>query len=267
MEDLSGPGMGFFQKILHSVAGFGKYRFFIRQRPGKAVVYLLLLSLILGVASLIPLVVDFNNAISGFITDFDKSVPNFTFENGKLSVEGNMPIILGEGNSTVIIDTSDRTDESVLGNYDNAILITSDRMIQKTYANRQVTNFSLMQGVKFDRESVKRVLPFIKFLSVFIIIFGSIFFICAKFFSALIVSLIGLIINAVRGTALPYSDVFKISVYSLTLPLLIGTLINLTGVNIPYLYLIFYLIAIVYVWGSFNSIKKDMGTPPLPPAE
>lgn len=264
---MNDSGMGFFKKIYHSAAGFGKYRYFISQRPGKAVVYLLLLSLILGVFSLIPVAFDFNKTLNEFIVGFDQSVPEFTFENGKLSVEGEMPIIIGEGSSTLIIDTSTQDDESILNNYDTAVLITSDRMIQKTYANKQVTNFSLMQGVKFDRESVKRVLPVLKTLTVFIIIFGVIFFICAKFISAMIVSLAGLIINAATGTGLPYGDVFKISVYSLTLPMFIGTLINLTGAAVPYLNLIFYLIAIVYVWGAFSAIKNDMAPPPLPPAE
>jgi hypothetical protein len=264
---MNDPGMGFFPKIFHSMAGFGRYKYFIKQRPGKAVVYLLLLTLILGAVSLIPALLDFNKTISEFIVGFDNSVPNFTFENGKLTVEGKMPIIIGEGSSTLIIDTSGQTDESLLDEYDTAVLITSDRMIQKTYANKQVTNFSLMQGVRFNRESVKRVLPILKSLSVLILIFGAIFFICAKFISALFVSLIGLIINAVTGTGLPYRDVFKISAYSLTLPLFIGTLINLAGVNVPFLSLIFYLIAIVYVWGALNAIKKDMGAPPLPPVE
>ena len=264
---MNDPGMGFFQKIFHSVAGFDKYRYFLRQRPGKAVVYLLLLSLILGALSLIPVVFDYNKTVSEFIVGFDESVPNFTFENGKLSVEGDMPIIFGEGSSTLIIDTSGQADESILNDYDTAVLITSDRMIQKTYANKQVTNFSLMQGVNFDRESVKRVLPILKSLSIFIIIFGVIFFICAKFFSALIVSLIGLIINAAAGANLPYRDIFKISAYSLTLPLFIGTLINLSGVNVPFLSLVFYVIAIVYVWGAVSTIKKDVAAPPLPPTE
>lgn len=264
---MNDPGMGFFPKIYHSVAGFSKYRYFIRQRPGKAVVYLLLLSLILGAFSLIPIVLEYNKAINEFIAGFDKSIPNFTFENGKLSVEGTMPIIFGEGSSTLIIDTSSQADESILNNYDTAVLLTSDRMIQKTYANKQVTNFSLMQGVKLDRESIKNVLPIMKSLSIFIVIFGVIFIICGKFISALIVSLAGLIINAATGTGLPYRDVFKISAYSLTLPLFIGTLINLSGVPVPFLSLFFYLIAVVYVWGAFSTIKKEPDITPLPPAE
>ncbi len=265
---MNDPGYGFFPKIYHSVAGFDKYRHFLRQRPGKAVVYLLLLSLILGVAGLIPFVLDINKMLNEFIAGFDKLVPDFTFENGKLSVEGKMPIKLGEGSSTIIIDTTGGTDESVLDDYDSAVLITSDRMIQKTYANKQVTNFDLMQGMRIDRESVKRILPVLKSVPVIVLIFGAFFFILAKFISALIVSLIGLIINAARGTGLPFGDIFKISVYSLTLPLLLGTLINLAGVAVPFLSLIFYLIAVVYVWGALNAIKRDMETPPqLPPME
>lgn len=264
---MNGPGMGFFQKIYYSVAGFGQYKSFIREKPGRAVVYLLLLGLIMGVFSLVTPMLDYNRAISEFMLDFDKKVPDFTFGNGKLTVEGNMPIILGEGSSTVIIDTSGRTDESILDDYDNAILITSDRMIQKNYANKQVTSFSLIQGIGFDREDLRRALPIVKIMTVFIAIFGLIFFICAKYISALVVSLAGLIINAATGTGLTYADVFKISAYSLTLPVLIGTMIDLSGVPVPYLTVIFYVVAIVYVWGAINAVKKDRGPTPLPPAE
>lgn len=266
---MNGPKMGLFQKIYYSAAGFGKYRSFIAEKPGRAVVYLLLLSLMLGALSLVTPVVDFNGAISEFMLNFDNEVPNFTFAGGKLAVEGDMPIILGEGGSTVIIDTSGQTDESILDDYDNAILITADRMIQKSYANKQVTNFSLMQGIAFDRDDVKRALPLVKLATVFIVIFGLIFFICAKFISALIVSLAGLIINAVMGTRLLYADVFKISAYSLTLPMFIGTLIALSGAPIPYIWVIFYIIAFVYVWGAMNAVKKELGAlpPPMPPME
>jgi hypothetical protein len=261
------PKMGFFPKIYYSIAGFGSYRYFIKQRPGKAVVYLLLLTLILGIVSLVPIVSDYNNVINGFINSFDTKVPEFTLKNGELNVEGKMPIIINDGGSTTIIDTSGKTDESILDNYDNVILITRDKMIQKTFANQRVTSFSALQGFTMNKENVKRLLPLLKWGTVLIIIFGTIFFICGKFISALLISLIGLIINSSKKAKLTYKAVFQISAYSLTLPLFVGTLLNLIPFNVPYLWLIFYLLSSVYVWGAINSIKRDIDIPLLPPEE
>lgn len=261
------PKLGFFHKIYYSMAGFNYYRYFIRQRTGKAVVYLLLLTLIIGIVSLIPVVYNYNNVINEMINGFDKSVPGFTFENGKLDVQGKMPIIIDNAGSTMIIDTSGQTDESVLDKYDRAILITSDKMIQKNFANKQVTDFSILQGFRLDKNSVKRFLPLLKWFATLILIFGSIFFIGIKFLSALVVSIIGLIINGSKKSHLRFADIFKLSAYSLTLPLLLGTLLDLIPVTIPYLWLIFYLIAFVYLLGAINVIKKDQEIPPLLPLE
>jgi len=264
--------LGFFQKVYYSIAGFNYYKYFIKQSKWKAIVYLLLLALILGIISMIPFVYYFNNITNEMATGFSKSVPDFTFENGKLDVRGQMPIIISNSGTTIIIDTSVNTDESILDNYDNALLITSDRMIQKSYANKQVTDFGLIQGFKIDKKGIETMMPqlslLLKIVAAVIIIFGSIFFICFKFISALIISVIGLIINSVTKANLKYVDIFKLSVYSMTLPLLLGTLLNLFTFNVPFLptilWMVFYLIASVYLWGAINIIKKEREIPPLP---
>jgi hypothetical protein len=261
------PKLGFFPNIFYSIAGFTNYRYFIRQRTGKAVLYLLLLTLILGVASQIPIANSYNNIINDMIAGFDKSVPGFTFENGKLDVQGEMPILINDGGSTMIIDTSGKTDESILDNYNTAILITSDKMIQKNYVNKQVTDFSMLQGFTMNKDSVKKILPLLKLGAPLIIIFGTIFFICIKFLSALIIGLIGMIINSIKGTHLRFADIFKLSVYSMTLPMLLSALMAMIPYKVPLLWLVFFIIASIYVWGAINVIKNDQEIPPLPPLE
>ena len=101
---MNGSEWGFFHKIYYSMAGFNYYKFFIRQRTGAAVVYLMLISLIIGIAGILPGYFSSNKIVEGIISNFDKSVPDFTFANGKLDVKGNMPIIIGDVGTTVIID-------------------------------------------------------------------------------------------------------------------------------------------------------------------
>ena len=252
------PRMGFFSRIYYSMAGFGRYRYFLRQSTGKAVVYLLLITLVIGVITFIPAVNEYNKVIDELIANFDSSIPDFTFANGKLEVSGNMPIIIDDGGTTIVIDTSPNAENEILEDYDTVMLITSDKIIQKYYVDKSVTNLSTLQGLVLTRDNVKQALPIMKPLGIFLFIFGGIFFICGKFISALFVSLLGLVINSIRNTKLSYRSIFKISVYSLTLPLLLCTLLDLLPVSIPFLWLVFYVIAAVYVYGAINTIKREI---------
>ena len=251
-------GMGFFSRLYHSIAGFESYRHFLRQSTGKAIVYLLLVALVVGVVSFIPVVNEFNKFIDDFAANFDSRIPEFRFANGKLEVSGNMPIVIEDSGSTIIIDTSPNAEEMTLDGYDNVILVTSNKIIQKNYVNKRVTDLSALQGVTITRESVKQILPMMKVMGIFIFLFGGFFFVLGKFISALIISLVGLIINSARNTGLSYRSIFKISVYSLTLPLLLCTLLDFLPVRIPLLALLFYVIAAVYVYGAINTIKKEI---------
>jgi Protein of unknown function (DUF1189). len=257
--------LSFFQRVYYSVAGFDNYKLFISQKTGKTVVYLLLLSLFLSLIGLIQPFKEYNKIVNEIITGFDKAVPNFTFENGKLNVEGNMPIFYNEEGLTFIIDTSGKTDETILEKYDMAILITQDKMIQKNYANNQVTDFSMLQGFRLTKESVKRMLPIMKGFSIFIFIILPPFVVAGRFISALIASIIGMIINSAKNINLPYRDIFAISAHSLTTPLIIGTILDFTGIPTLLSTLIYYIIAGIYIWGALNSIKKQATTfqPPL----
>lgn len=249
---------GFFRRIFYSITSFDKYRYFLRQSTGKAVVYLLLLSLFLGVIITVQYGIEYNRIIDGVISNMSGKIPDFELANGKLSVNGRMPIIIGGAASPIIIDTSPNADEKILNQYDTAILITSDKIIQKNFASRNVTDLSQLQGFVLNRKSVEEALPLMKPLGNIIIVFIGIFFVCGKFISALIVSLLGLMVNSARNTRLTYNNIFKISVYAMTLPLFIGTVLDLAAPVFPYKWLLFYAIAFVYVVFAINSIKKEL---------
>jgi hypothetical protein len=251
------PRLNFFTRIYYSMAGFDNYRYFLRQGAGKAVLYLLLLATLIGAVTYIPLIGTLNRAIDEIITNFDSTVPEFTFSNGELNVEGKMPLRLGADDYPIIVDTSSNPDESILEDYDSAIMFTKDKMIQKTYVNRQVTNLSALKGITFTKANIKEMLPMMKPMVTVAIIFVVIFFIISKFFDAFIFSLIGMIINSVRKTKMSYQSIFKISVFSLTLPILICTLLTIL-LHAPYMWLLYSVIAAVYIYGAINSIKKEI---------
>lgn len=250
--------LGFFSRFYYSIVSLEKYRLFLRQSTGKAVVYLLLVSLIFSLAVHIPGMIEYNKIIDNLIANFNIAVPDFRLANGKLEVDGRMPIILSEDTYPVIIDTSPGADERILDEYDTAVLITSDRIIQKNFVDKSTVDLVMFQELVITRDSIKQVLPIMKPIGFIAFIFLALSFICGKFISALIISLIGRIINAAKHTGLSYRSIFKLSVYSMTLPLLVFTVLDLLRVFIPFKWLPFYIIAAIYMYCVINIIKKEI---------
>jgi hypothetical protein len=240
--------LGFFSRFYYSITSFEKYRLFLRQSTSKAVVYLLLLSLILSLAVYLPGIINYNNIIDNLIANFNTTVPDFRLANGRLEVDGKMPIILNKETYAIIIDTSPNADERILDEYDTAMLITSDKVIQKNFADKATVDLDMLQGVVMTKASIKQALPVMKPLGIIVFIFIMLYFICV----------IGIIINAAKRTGLSYRSIFKLSVYSMTLPLLLFTILNLVPVIIPFRWFLFNIIAAIYLYNAIGNIRKEI---------
>ncbi|MCX7711117.1 MAG: DUF1189 domain-containing protein [Clostridia bacterium] len=247
----------FLSKFIGSISNFNSYTVFTKLTVGKAFSYLFLLTVLLGTISLIRPVYEFNNGIASFITTFNDQVPDFALQNGKLSVSGKMPITIQDGNQPIIIDTTDQTPVEVLDQYPQGILVLSDRMIQKRVFDTRTTEFSSMAGFSITKADVAGWIPLLKWFSIAIILFGLIGFFIGKIFSALVVSLIALVINSISKANLSYSNLFKISAYALTLPIVLKVLLGLASANVPFFFLIYYGLAAFYVGMALKYIKQE----------
>lgn len=254
------PKMGFFAKIYYSVVSFDKYKYFLRQSTARAVLHVLIIALVCCIITFIPLVNDYNKIVDEIIVKVDTTAPDFKFADGKLEIAGDMPIILEDGNITIIIDTSPNAEDTILDSYDKLILITSDKIIQKNYVDRTYTSFDVFRELKLTKDNLKEVLPLMKPLGIPVFIFIGILLVCWSLITIFIVSIIALIINSSKGTNLSYRSIYKISAYALTLPLIAITFLGLLPINFLFLRLLYYAIAAVYVFGSINSIKSNLDT-------
>lgn len=250
--------MNFASRFFYSITSFDKYRLFLRQSAGKAVVYLLLITMAAALFVYIPAGIDYFRLIDDMTANLDTKIPDFRFANGKLSVSGEMPIIIDNGAYPVIIDTSPNSENTVLDQYDIVILITSDKIIQKNYVEKTISDLGAFKGLELTRDDLAKIFPIMKPIGIFVIMLMVLFYIIGKFINALIISLIGLIINKVEKTKLSYRSIFKLSVYSMTLPLIISALLNLFPSQLPFAWLLFYVIASIYLFGAIKTIKKEI---------
>ncbi len=249
---------GLIKSFIYSFTSFDKYRLLLRQSTGKAVSYLILLTLLISIALYVPLSVQYSGIVdtaSGYITE---NLPDFTFSGGQLSIDAEMPIVLEGSGVPVVIDTTPGAEDRILNQYDTVMLITSDNIIQKNYVNRQDIPLSIYQGFNLTKETLIATVPMLKPFLIIGFIFAGIFFVIGKFISALVVSLIGKIANKSAKTNLSYRSIFKISLYSMTLPLIICTVLDALHITVPFLWVLFYIGSGVYVFGAINSIKREI---------
>jgi hypothetical protein len=251
--------IGFFSELIGSITNFETYRYFLKRTLGGAFLYLLLLSLIFGTASSIRSMYDFNFAITQVIGHFQTDVPEFTLENGELNIDGEMPMIFEEQNDDVlIIDTRENADETALDKYGSGMLITKYEFIQKHVGGGlERQSFSTIPGLRLSKESITGFLPKLRFINIFIVVFGVIFHFIGKVISALWLGIAGMVICASLKVKLDFSNQYKLGIYALTVPIILKALLKILRITIPYFWVLYYGIAIFYLWKGISAIKNN----------
>ena len=143
--------MGFLKKFLNSLCNFKSYNTFLAQTTGKAVLYMLILSALLGIISCVSFASYINSYLPPLKEELEKNIPDFEFNNGKPTFEEDMPIVIKNKDADIIIyiDTENTIDDSVLDDYSNGFLITSDSITTKQGIKTQSVNLSSLTAVSY----------------------------------------------------------------------------------------------------------------------
>mgnify|MGYP001184574354 FL=1 len=248
--------IGFWGTLGYSMTKADAYRIFQRRSVGKAVVCLLLLSLIFGSLSLIRPMVEFSQAIDEFTRWFALEAPEFVLENGELTVEGEQPVFVQEEDMILIIDTTGQYDESSVEQFDEVIFIGRDKLVNKENGRTQIINFQDFADWRITKDNVVSWLPLFKWCNILLYLFGLLFFIAKKYFLAFILGLIGLVFAKTGGGKLGFADSYKLSHYALTLPIIVKVALEMTGLKSGW-FLLIYLLALIYLWQGLKAVKRE----------
>ena len=254
--------LSFFQKFTTSLYNFKNYKNLLNENVGKSILYLLIISIIFSTFINVKIYSIFNKTINEVSSVFKNNLPTFNFENGELYIDEEMPIIIKEDNSTLIIDTSledSEVSDSLLDDYDSAILITKHTMLNKE-SDSKITKINLnnLFGVKFNNDSLNTVLGQIKIFSA-IAIFGlcPLFSFAGKLLSTItIMSLFALILFSCFGKKFSYSKIINLSIYALTVPIILNC-INKIFFNISYFFLLYYFAGFIYLFFAIKYLPKE----------
>lgn len=249
--------MNAFNKFVNSMSKISSYELFLHQPLNKAIVYLLLLTVVFAGITSVRDAVMLNSGVDELIYQFANEVPDFEVNNGELFVDAEMPLVIEDTPDNVfIIDTSGQLDESVLEGHDQGVFISRYGYTHRQGIRTQHFNFSDLPGLTFTKDDVIHFLPYLKWLSLFIIVFSLLFFFVGKLFSAFIVGIIGLFLESMAKYKIGFNNLYKLSIYALTSSIVLQFLIRLTTIEVPNFWIIYYGLACVYIWKVLEHLRK-----------
>lgn len=258
--------MRFFTKIKKSILKFEEYEKFIEEPLKKAFGYFFKLMLIFSFFVTIALVYTLNINVKKIKTAFETEFPSFKIDNNILNIEekDSFEYYFEDYDVRLIID---ETKESYVENdYDNCLIMLKNSMIVKSndyiqkfgynnignISNKTIVEFFDTHEWKFLYVNICLIMFLLNFISYSVIILLDI----------VTLSVLGLIINTLIRTKFRYQDLVKISIYAMTLPIilyLVYIMANiLFGTTIKYFELAYSAISYIYLVTVMLMIKTDV---------
>jgi len=251
--------MGFMHKFAYSFFDFSTYKEFLVQGLGKSILYIFLVTLIFSTITNINTISIFKSEIANIQEKFVQSAPNFELKNGLFIIDSDEPIYYKHDGEQLIVDTSGKTNKSILDSYSNGVYINSSELtIRQNYITQKTIKFSDFTEVTLTNRYIQSILSsLIIILPIILLLLNPIIAFLLNLISGfLILGPLTLNISSIMGVKLNYSKACTLSFYAMTLPLLLEALLDISGIALPEFIAIFYIIALIYCGLAINEIKN-----------
>jgi hypothetical protein len=247
------PAMSFFSGALYRDVGL--------HWKGTGLAYLLLLLAVCWIPAMIQIHTGFSNFITNDAPLVVNQVPQITITNGEVSIEEPQPYYIKAPDSNEVLAIIDTTgtitsleDESTLCLVTRTEIITRKSDVQtQTFDLSEVENF-VLDGDRITgwlrtagKFAVVVMYPFALFASY-----------AYRIIQALIYAAIGLLFAKWCNTTLSYTALLRLAVVAVTPAIIINTVLGVTGVRLPYAWLLYLLVALAYL---FFGVKASSQAP------
>ncbi len=270
--------LDFFKRIKCAIIDFDKYIIFADEKLLTSVKYILKIIIIFSIVITIALTTRVIDVVNREIQNFKENFPEFKIENNVLIIEGdNKQFIKGDtdGIIALIVDSEkdNLNDIEISIPYQRIIAILKDKIILRNSDNieESITYENLNQNYdlsSINKQNITNILSnsnlskiFATFVLVSIVMLF-IFYLIKVLLDILLLSIIGFLLNKIMGINFKYKSIFNMSVYALTLSVvlyLIYSVINLfTGFIIQYFELAYNAISYIYIFTALLMIQSDM---------
>ena len=258
--------MNILKEMVCAIGRPSAYPQFLKNKGGKIFGYGMLLMLFYFLLSaVIPISILYAQT-GGIVHIIRDEIPDFEVSRDGFWIEH--PYFFENGSSCVRLDSNRIFDEDEVydlsRNYSTMVVIDAEKMILKNNGQIQtVYLYMLDYDAYISKQSLLFIFPLI---GIILFVFALLYFvwITALFFlGVLLVSLPGLIINAVLKTQLTFGQIFKLALYGRTFPLLIKGLVLrmfdmvFFDVTIPFFWVLNFGVTLLYMFLAMKQIGEQ----------
>lgn len=269
--------IGFFRKVWYSITKFERYPEMATEGVGSAFLYLTKLMLIFSAILVIGMIYNLNQAVQQGIKYVDENFAEINYKDGILQVKPASDNVLKAESErgTMIIDT-ETEDSKVIQEYEknirsaktgiiwlkNKVIIYNDGIEEAYYYNDTLSQFNIDKFQKSDildivnNNNIYIIYGLVGILVTFIMYF------IVTLIDILVLSVFGLITMYLTKIRIRYRAIFNMSVYALTLPVILKLLYIFLNMfvefEIKYFDFMYSAIGYVCLVAAIFMIKSDL---------
>jgi len=266
--------MKFFINLWRSTTNFRFYKEVAFQKVSKSIGYfflfIFLITLVLSMKRSTALI----QGMDEVSKELGDRLPEIRIKDGTVSTDAQEPFIIEEKDFIFIIDTTGkittidlsyfvskenktRFSDEIGGFYKQGILLTKNKLIHRqSEIETREYDLSKIKSFTINKEAMERWRKASsRFAFPFLVVILFPYYIVAKLIQILLFSLVALIMNTVTKANLKYENLFNISLFALTPPVLLATIFNLAGLRIP-LFLSLFLYTVIYIVFLMGGVRS-----------
>ena len=271
----------FFKKVYNSIIKIEKYPDMAAQGFPKAISYITKLVVILAIVLCLGMVYQTHGLIQDGVNYLQNEFPDFSYKDGTLTVNSEEPIIIEDSPvmGMAIIDTTTE-DENKVNEYitsieqaGDRIVVLKDRVILKNISVTGTINYNykdVLSQMKIQEFTKQDVINYANstqivnlYISVFITMFvyAFIMYFITTISNAFLLSIFGYLTTWIAKIRMRYVAVFNMTVYALTLSIILNILYVAVNIfinfNIEYFQVMYVAVAAIYLVAAIFILKGE----------
>lgn len=274
--------MNFFNKVKYSIFKIEKYPDMAAEGVGKAISYISILVAILAVILCIGMLYQTHDLLQDGIHYIQNEFPEFSYKEGILKVESENVITISEDDSVMgktIIDTK-AEDEQTINQYINSvtesgegIFILKDKAIIKSSGVAGTVSYSYKDALEqlgineFTKQDVVNYANSSQIVTLYVSVFLTVFvyafimYLLTTISNAVLLSFFGYITTLLARIKIRYAAIFNMSVYALTLSIILNMLYVAINIfitfNMEYFQVMYVAVAAIYLVAAILILKTE----------
>ena len=269
----------FFKRIQISIFKVENYGEFVLEKTGIAIKYLFKLMLLVSFIIALVTTIKIHSIVKKGFSYVQNEMPDFTLKDGIIAFKNDtdgydkdLDFYVLYRTQNEITDNDIKDIEKDINKYSSAIVYLNDRMVYYNGQNYSYFKYSdIIKEYDFNisnKQELLHVLERVGPVTVDVVYFVAtllsmyIVNIVTIIFDIILVFCFGIIASRLCGVNMPWAKILSLSIYSLTLSILLNTVYTtvytFTNFYVQYFDIVYILIAYIYLIAAILIIKSDV---------